>query len=194
METMDEGLQTTTGRKLKIAITGPESTGKSSLAEALALKFGCAWVPEYAREYLNNLNRPYTFEDIAEIARGQQKMILEAERKHDRILFCDTELLVTLVWSVFRFGQCDPWISSELEKQQFDLYLLCDIDLPWEEDPLREHPDRRQELFEIYRREITRRSFPYFLVSGTGNQRTASAAAEIFRCFPDLKPIALRNT
>jgi NadR type nicotinamide-nucleotide adenylyltransferase len=159
----------------RIAITGPESTGKSWLAEKLAIHFKTAWVPECSREYLNNLGRPYRFEDIAEIAHGQLLLEDQVSLKAHRLLFCDTDMLVTKVWSEFKYGKCDPWILEQLKIHRYDLYLLCDIDLPWEEDPLREHPNKRKELFNIYYRNLLNMKVDYVIISGAGDKRLERA-------------------
>src|SRR5690606_33233334 len=120
-----------------IAITGPESTGKSTLAQQLAQHFRTTWVPEFARQYIGNLDQPYTLHDLENIARGQLLLQQKAEAENPEILLVDTELLVLKVWSENAFGVCPEWILKELQKQRFDLYLLMDIDLPWEPDPQR---------------------------------------------------------
>lgn len=159
----------------KIAITGPESTGKSWLAENLATRFNTLWVPEYARQYLDEIGRHYQYADILAIAKGQimieQKMLKNATR----FLFSDTELIVTKIWSEVKFGVCDPWIIDRIEKQHYDYFLLCDIDLPWEYDPLREDPDRRQFLFDLYFQELDNRKFPFSVISGNGVSRLEMA-------------------
>jgi NadR type nicotinamide-nucleotide adenylyltransferase len=160
---------------LKIAITGPESTGKSQLAEELAEYYNTVFVPEYARGYIDRLNRPYNLEDILEIAKGQ---IREEERRIQqatRLLFCDTELIVTKIWGEVKYGICDPWILEKIEENKYDLFLLCNIDLPWEEDPQREHPHMREKLFSLYLDELTERGFPFKVVSGTGKERLMNA-------------------
>jgi NadR type nicotinamide-nucleotide adenylyltransferase len=159
----------------KIAITGPESTGKSTLARELARIFQTTWVPEYAREYLLDLGRPYEEGDILEIARGQLKTEEKLMNEASRLLFCDTDFLVTRIWSVVKYGRSDPWIDKKVVEHRYDLYLLCNIDLPWEFDPLREHPDKRLMLFDLYHRELINRGFPFAIVSGEGAARTAMA-------------------
>ena len=159
----------------KIAITGPESTGKSLLAEQLAGYYQTVWVPEYAREYLELLGKPYEEHDILLIAKGQVSLEESKSKDATRFLFCDTELLVTKIWSEVKYKRCAPWILDTLEKHHYDLYLLCDIDLPWQYDPLREHPDRRQYLFDLYHHELQNRRYPFAVVSVTGPARLNSA-------------------
>lgn len=159
----------------KIAITGPESTGKSMLAEQLADSYHTCWVPEFARSYLVTLGRPYEERDILTIARQQLHSEQSMLKNADGYLFCDTEFLVTRIWSLVKYGRCHPWIENQFLNHRYDLYLLCDIDLPWQYDPLREHPDRRAFLLDFYRKELTAAGFPFFVVSGTGPGRLEHA-------------------
>ncbi len=167
----------------RIAITGPESTGKSILAAQLARHFQTVWVPEYAREYLEKLDRPYQEQDIAAIARGQLASETALLKMASGYLFCDTDLLVTKIWSDVKYGHCDPWIIGSVESHRYDLHLLCDIDLPWQFDPLREHPDKRQFLADLYYNELTVRKFPFAVVRGLGDDRLA-CALKIIENFP----------
>ena len=163
----------------KIAITGPESTGKSMLAEQLAGSYHTVWVPEYAREYLGELRRPYMEQDILLIAQGQlrqEQMLIEKSKGY---LFCDTEMLVTKIWSEVKYQRCDPWIINAARNHRYDLYLLCDIDLPWEYDPLREHPGQRRFLFDLYYNELRKGNYPFAVVRGTGPARLENALAII---------------
>jgi NadR type nicotinamide-nucleotide adenylyltransferase len=160
---------------LKIAITGPESTGKSRLAMELAEYYKTVFVPEFAREYIDHLDRPYTQEDILKIAKGQIRDEKRWIKQANRLLFCDTELIVTKIWSEVKYRNCDPWILKKIEENKYDLFLLCDIDLPWEEDPQREHPHMREKLFMLYHNELTRRGVPFKVVSGLGQDRLLNA-------------------
>ncbi len=159
----------------KIAITGPESTGKSDLAKALARHYYAQWVPEYAREYIDNLNRPYRYEDIEQIAKGQLEIEKRKAATATNLLFCDTEFLVTKIWSEYVFGQCSQWILDQVKWHTYDLYLLMDIDLPWQYDPQREHPHKREELFGIYKQELVNNGFDFRIVSGYGTKRVSNA-------------------
>ncbi len=159
----------------RIAITGPESTGKSWLTEHLALQFNTVFVAEYAREYINNLNRPYTFEDIEAIAKHQLTLEENALEKANDVLFVDTDFFVTKIWSDFVYHKCCPWILNQLQNHHYDLHLLCNIDLPWEFDPQREHPNQRKELFDIYQQELVLSGRPFEIISGTGELRLLSA-------------------
>lgn len=160
----------------KVAVTGPESTGKSFLCRELAAHYNTAFVPEYARDYLNELNRVYIYDDILSIAKGQlaaeQKMVSELLARPIRpLLFCDTELIVTKIWSLHKYNQCHPWILEQIQKNTYDLYLLCDVDLPWEPDPQREHPHLRQYFFDWYQKELESYGFKYFVIRGQKQER-----------------------
>ncbi|MBK6621764.1 MAG: ATP-binding protein [Saprospirales bacterium] len=155
----------------RIAITGPESTGKTTLAMALAERFRTAWVREYSREYLDGLGRPYEFEDLEQIARGQRLLEEEGLREANRFLFCDTDMLVMKVWSEYRFGKCAPYILEALQNDPYDLHLLCGTDVPWEYDPLRENPGEREELYQIYRSELIRMGGAFLEVRGGEEER-----------------------
>lgn len=164
----------------RILILGPESTGKSTLATALAAYFQEPWVPEVAREYLKKLDRPYAYEDLVQI--GKQQMLLEDELAGGakNYLFCDTDLRVIQVWSQHRYGKVDPWVLEELERRTYALILLCKTDLPWQADPLREHPDLeiREQLFEQYLEISQQSGFPFQLITGDALARlTASVEA-----------------
>jgi NadR type nicotinamide-nucleotide adenylyltransferase len=163
------------GNQRKIAITGPESTGKSMLAEQLASHYHTVWVPEYAREYLEKNGPAYCEEDVLFIAKGQLAKEMETEPKAGDYLFSDTEFLVLKIWSDVKYGRCHPWILQQAGQHLYDLYLLCDIDLPWEFDPLREHPEMRKELFDLYCRELNERKLPYEIIRGTGPVRLENA-------------------
>jgi len=167
----------------KIAITGPESTGKSVLARQLAEHYHTCWVPEYAREYLELISRPYDEPDILEIAKGQLERETKALEEAENFLFCDTEPIVTKIWSEVKYHRCHPWILDMIRENHYDLYLLCDIDLPWEYDPLREHPDQRSFLFERYTRELESSGRIFRVISGYGSQRLNHAISGIDQIF-----------
>lgn len=167
----------------KVAIVGPESTGKSMLSEKLAIYYRTAWVPEYARGYLERLGRPYRQDDLKEIARGQLAAEIDFCSKANRLLVCDTNLVVIKIWSEVKYGTCDPWIVGQMEQRHYDLHLLMNIDLPWEYDPLREHPDMREYLFELYKNELIRQGVRYSIVGGSYQERFEKALVEIDKIF-----------
>ncbi|TRZ69905.1 MAG: ATPase [Bacteroidetes bacterium] len=153
------------------------------LAGQLASHYKTTWVPEYSREYLEVNGSQYREDDILNIARGQLERETLAMKTAEGFLFCDTEFIVTKIWSEFKYGRCHPWIIQQVEQHAYDLFLLCDIDIPWENDPLREHPGRRKELFELYCSELVSRGFPFFVVRGLGIDRLNNAIALINEYF-----------
>lgn len=159
----------------RVVVIGPECTGKSELAEFLAGHYNTSWAPEYARGYLSNLVRPYNQGDLTTIARGQIRVEEEFARTANGILFCDTNLHVIKIWSEFKFGECDEEIINEINNRVYDLYLLTYIDIPWQDDPLREHPDKREELYSIYLRELNGQPVPFVEIKGDRDQRRKTA-------------------
>ncbi len=166
---------------IRIAITGPESTGKSWLAEHLADHYNTQWVREYAREYLERIVNPYTYQDILEIAKGQlfSEIKVSENMAEGQLLFCDTEFIVTKIWCIVKYGRCHRYIRSLVKNHRYDLYLLCDIDLPWEYDPLREHPRKREFLLELYKSELEKNGLPHAIIHGTGDDRLKKAVKAI---------------
>lgn len=165
----------------KVVVIGPESTGKSTLAQQLAMHYSCKWVPEYAREYLEHLDRPYRREDLLQIAIGQISLEESLSHHAKHLLICDTDLHVIQVWSHHKFGTVDKWITQQLESRDYDLYLLTDIDIPWEDDPLREHPlpDQRRYFLELYKEVIGNTGVPYEIISGSQDERLFKAIKRI---------------
>lgn len=157
----------------RILITGPESTGKSWLAQQLAAHYQTAWVPEVARHYLESLGRPYQEKDLLEIARLQLAEEDRLAQQTAGFLFCDTGMLVLKIWSLHKYGRCHPFILEQLKERSYQHTLLTNIDLPWEPDPLREHPEQRQYLFNWYQRELQQQQ--YSLISGSGKERLQAA-------------------
>ncbi|MEJ7646002.1 MAG: ATP-binding protein [Chryseolinea sp.] len=164
----------------KVAVIGPECTGKSALSQFLADHFQTSWVPEYARGYIGNLVRPYEESDLITIAHGQMRIEDEWALDTKRLLICDTNLYVIKVWSEFKFQSCDKEILEHIATRKYDLYLLTYIDIPWEKDPLREHPGKRQELYELYLNEMRSQSVPFVEIKGERDfrQKTAVEAIE----------------
>lgn len=167
---------------IKIAIIGPESTGKSSLAKKLAEHYGVDWVPEYARQYVENLTTPYNYDDVCEIA----KLQIEQENYHDskkntenKFVFFDTELIITKVWFEFKFGTVPSFLINQLNKGYFDYYLLCSPDIPWIADTVREHGSDREYFFNWYKSEIELLKKPYSIISGLDDERFFNATKEL---------------
>jgi len=149
------------------------------LAEQLAKHFRTGWVPEYAREYIDKLNRPYSEEDILKIAKGQLDREMKQVAVSEGLLFCDTELIVTKIWSEVKYGRCNPWILEQIENHTYDLYLLCYIDIPWENDPQREHPHMRERLFTLYYEELLERGYSFEAIKGLGEERLQNAIRHV---------------
>jgi NadR type nicotinamide-nucleotide adenylyltransferase len=163
----------------KVAIIGPECTGKSALSKALAEHYKTEWVPEYARGYIDNLVRPYQEHDLLTIAHGQLRLEDEYARDANKLLFCDTNLYVIKVWSEFKFGKCYKEILDHINTRHYDLYLLTYIDIPWQEDPQREHPQQREELYHIYLEEMKNQQVPFMEIKGLEDVRTKQAIAAV---------------
>ena len=177
----------------KIVILGPESTGKSTLCEQLAQHYETMWCPEFAREYLLANGTNYDFEDLEIIAKGQLALedeyatLLEnqsetmMENGEHLPLFIDTDMYVAKVWCEFVFEKCHPFILDEIVKRQYDLYLLCYIDLPWVKDELREYPDlaNRKKLYNIYEDIMINQSVPWVDINGDYNERLRKAIAAV---------------
>jgi NadR type nicotinamide-nucleotide adenylyltransferase len=161
----------------KIVITGPESSGKTTLTRQLAEHFSTAWVPEFARSFLEELGRPYQREDLLTIALGQATLEDTKVASARQYLFCDTGLEVIKIWSLVKYGEVDPRIETLLQERSYDHYLLCAPDLEWTPDPLREAPEdkERRRLFEYYERELQKRGIPWSMVSGQGEARLRTA-------------------
>jgi nicotinamide riboside kinase len=189
----------------KIVIIGPESTGKSSLCKQLAAHYKTLWCPEFAREYLLKHGMNYSFDDLLTIAKGQlalENEYVEEVRKtesqkdqkivsgpsshsplttHHSLLFIDTDMYVMKVWCEFVFENCHRFILDQIIERKYDFYLLCNIDLPWIKDELREYPDlkRRQQLYSIYKDIMINQSVPWVDINGDYDQRLAKAIISI---------------
>lgn len=164
---------------ITISIVGPESTGKTALAKSLAQHYGISPVLEYAREFLNDLERPYNYNDLKEIAKGQAKAQSCAQRTSNDVVIFDTDLLVIKVWSEFKYGKVDPFVRAQLMLHKPDLYLLTYFDVPYEEDPLRENRSQRPELFDIYKKELEQMQADYLVVQGDRQKRLDAAISKI---------------
>ena len=150
----------------KIVVTGPESTGKSTLTQELASHYSISFVQEYARAFIDELDREYIQSDLIEIAKGQLNLENQIINQQPNILLCDTDLLTIKIWSEFKYGICDSWILEQLDQNLPDLFLLCSPDFAWKFDEQREHPERREELFSIYEKEIINLGVKYHIISG----------------------------
>jgi NadR type nicotinamide-nucleotide adenylyltransferase len=188
----------------KIVIIGPESTGKSTLCEQLAQHYKMQWCPEFAREYLLTNGTNYGFDDLLTIAKGQ--LALEDEyaalvnsqwsmvneriwvnpnslitTQKNPMLFIDTDMYVMKVWCEYVFGKCHQFILDRIVERKYDLYLLCNTDLPWVKDELREYPDEasRRELYHIYKDLLVNQQVPWAEISGNDDDRLLTAIAAV---------------
>ena len=178
---------------IKVAVIGPESTGKSTLCELLAQYYNTQWCPEFAREFLLTHGTDYSYDDLLYIAKGQLAMEDEYIQStvdgpqstdnspfithHSPLLFIDTEMYVMKVWCEFVFGKCHRWVLDQIIERKYDLYLLCNTDLPWVKDELREYPDlkTRDRLYHIYKDIMINQSTPWVDISGDHNERSQKA-------------------
>jgi len=187
----------------KIVIIGPESTGKSTLCELLAQHYHTEWCPEFAREYLLTNGTQYSFDDLLTIAKGQlamedeYTMMMESRWTNaggrnlnpytlsssvsNPMLFIDTDMYVMKVWCEYVFGKCHQFILDQIVQRRYDLYLLCNTDLPWVKDELREYPDEatRVELFHIYKDLLVNQQVPWAEISGNDEKRLEKAIAAV---------------
>lgn len=166
----------------KFVAIGPESTGKSTLCGQLAEHYQTAWVPEYAREYLETNGNAYTYDDLLTIAKGQinlEETIVNRQSSivNKRPIFIDTDMYVMKVWCEFVFNKCHNWILNRIAERKYDGYLLCNVDLPWVKDNLREYPDlkTREKLYHIYKDIMLNQSMPWVDISGSYDERLQKA-------------------
>ena len=194
------------GKIKKIVVIGPESTGKSTLCQQLAEHYHTVWCPEYAREYLLKHGMDYSYDNLLTVAKGQIGLEEDCEEKvrksgspedrkkfsnspgaayglsdfpSSRLLFVDTNMYVMKVWCEFVFGKCHPYILDQIKKRSYDLYLLCNVDLPWVKDELREYPDlvTREKLYHIYKEIMVHQAVPWVDISGNYEERLKKAIA-----------------
>jgi NadR type nicotinamide-nucleotide adenylyltransferase len=174
----------------KIVIIGPESTGKSTLCSQLAQHFKTCWCPEFAREYLKETGGKYSFHDLLNIAHGQLEledtMLTQAK---NGFYFIDTDMYVMKVWCEVVFETCHTWILKQIALRKYDLFFLCDVDLPWVRDDLREYPDLefRKKLFKMYRDLMITQKTKWAEISGTHAQRLQTAISIIDTVFTKQK-------
>tara|TARA_R110000737_G_scaffold41607_3_gene62250 strand:- start:2341 stop:2904 length:564 start_codon:yes stop_codon:yes gene_type:complete len=169
---------------VKVVLFGPESTGKTTLSEQLARHYNTVWVPEYARDYLqekwNNERKTCEPHDLLPIAEGQMRLENKLTKKATKILVCDTDLLETKVYSeAYYIGDCDPILEKYALQNSYDLYLLTYIDIPWEEDDLRDKPNEREEMFNYFKRTLEKYGKNFITLKGDKKQRLEKAINHI---------------
>jgi len=175
----------------KIVVIGPESTGKSTLCEQLANHYQTCFCPEFAREYLHNKGgNHYDYADLLNIAHGQIELedLMLGQARND-LYFIDTDMYVMKVWCEVAFDQCHPWILKQIALRQYQLFFLCNTDLPWVADELREYPDPafRQKLFKMYKDLLINSGVPWVEISGVDTQRFQTAVTVIDTLFHSKK-------
>ncbi|HEY0054154.1 MAG TPA: ATP-binding protein [Pedobacter sp.] len=161
----------TDGKIIKIAVVGPESTGKSTISEQLAEHYQTVWVPEYARGYCEKLTGPCSWQDEINMFHGQLALEKALIPKANRLLICDTTFITVKIWCDYNFGKSPQEVLDELPNHPYDFYLLMDIDLPWQEDPLRDFPHLREHFMQVWHKELTSLKANYSAISGTGSIR-----------------------
>ncbi|WKW13061.1 ATP-binding protein [Pseudogemmatithrix spongiicola] len=164
-----------------VTIIGPESSGKTTLAAALAAQFGAPWVPEAARRFVETDPTPLSAATVEPIARLAMALDDAARAADPPLLFHDTDLVSTVVYARHYYGSCPPWIVAEAQRRRAQLYLLCLPDLPWEADGVRDQPHARAELFATFREQLDAMEAAYTVIGGSGPAREAAAAAAVRR-------------
>ncbi len=165
---------------VKVVMFGPESTGKTTLSQQLARHYNTVWTPEYARDYLqdvwNNERRTCQQKDIIPIAIGQMALENDLAKKATDVLFCDTDLLETKVYSKEYYGgYVDPLLDEAARNNAYDLYFLTYIDVPWEADDLRDRPHQREEMFEAFKKVLEKKKKKYVILKGSKKERLQKA-------------------
>ena len=168
---------------IKIAIYGPESTGKTTLATQLAAYYKTVWVPEFARDYLQKKldsgSGICDIDDMLPIAYGQTKLENDSALIANKYLFCDTNLLVTKVFSELYYNFCDSLLDKAARAHQYDMFFLTDIDVPWEDDGLRDSPEGRESIFDVFKQSLIDNKKPFITISGDKETRLKKAVAII---------------
>lgn len=178
---------------VRIAIVGPESSGKTTLSEELMMHFGAGRVSDGSREFLDEMERPYLEADLLEMAQGHAQWfedvplfaaehwealngeLMGTHGTHIEPIVFDTDILNYKIWSMEKYGRVHPEIERLVRELRYDLRLLCRPDIPWEPDPLRENPHDRDRLFEVWERELKAYGFPYTIIEGKHEDRVRKA-------------------
>ncbi|NKI26198.1 DUF4301 family protein [Arenibacter sp. 6A1] len=177
---------------IKVVLFGPESTGKTTLSRQLAKHYNSVWVPEYAREYLQNKwndeRKTCEPKDLLPIAEGQIRLENSLAKKASEVLICDTDLLETKVYSeAYYLGYCDPVLEKHALENTYDIYFLTDIDIPWEKDDLRDKPNDRAQMFLLFKETLEKYSRNFIILSGDKKTRLAKAVSHINQLLSRMK-------
>lgn len=164
---------------LKIVITGPEATGKSTLCQQLSNKLKVDFVPEYSRSYLKKKGTQYELQDLLKITIGQEELIAKQAAQSPEVLIIDTAFLVLKIWAEEKYGGCPKLIEDKWKSFEVDYYLLCKPDIPWTPDPLRENPHDRDRLFDIYEQYLKKAGHNYTIIGGSYDERLSLALSVI---------------
>ena len=170
----------------RVCVFGPESVGKTTLSERLAEHYRTVWAPEYARAYLEHRGGELVETDLFEIAAGQRALEESLAEQADKLLFMDTDTLTTELWANRLYSRCDPRIAALALERPADLYLLCDVDVPWIEDRVRYLPADRNDFFRVFEETLRQRSLPYTVIRGSWQERWDAALAAVGRPFGHL--------
>ena len=188
---MEKPLEQQAANCLKIVLFGPESTGKTSLAKTLAEHYRTEWVPEFARDYLqekyDNAGEICAQEDLLPIAKGQMKHENQLAKKANNILFCDTNLLETYIYGEayypdFEYSLEARKLKTAIKKTHYDLHFLTYIDVPWEPDDLRDKPYEREAMFARFENALKERNLPFVLLKGNPQERIKIALKLLMIC------------
>lgn len=185
-------------KKLRIAVTGPESTGKTTLAKQLAESFNGIYIPEYARQYIEKLPHHYQYGDVENIAMEQVRQYFDTINRDQNFFVFDTWLIITKVWFMWVYNTTPVWLDERIRNCPVDLFLLCRPDLPWEADPVRENGgDNRHKLFELYRTELEHYGFDFVEIGGLGEERIANSiqsVSDFFKWHQTFGNLSLNST
>lgn len=163
-----------------VVITGAESTGKSVLTEWLANYFKVPYIPEFAREYVENLNREYNYQDVELIGKKQISQLETLKQSNYPYIFVDTWLIITKIWFEVVYKKVPPWLVTSIENTTIDLFLVCDTNLPWKPDSVRENGGEQREILQSkYINELQQNNFKYKIVSYKGEKRFNEALKEV---------------
>jgi len=166
-------------RPLIVVLTGPESTGKSTLAKELGVHFKSPWIAEYARDYVAALDRPYTYEDVEKIALEQKRSYEAAIESNDDLVIFDTFLIITKVWFMELYQKLPDWFEDFIKSVEIDMHIMCYPDIKWVKDEVRENEHQRKYLFERYKKELENYKFTFETISGEGEARFLQAKHHI---------------